>query len=85
MQRSCRQIPANVSLMTTVYDRKYEYQGHQKMHDFTFIFPHFLFLKLSTDSVKWIQFLGGFLGYKQQENHPSRFLFITFPIRFAWH
>lgn len=41
MQRSCRQIPANVSPMTTVYDRKYEYQGRQKMHDFTFIFSSF--------------------------------------------
>lgn len=40
---------------------------------------------MSTDLVKWIQFLGGFMGYKEQENHPSRFVFITFPIKFAWH
>lgn len=50
-----------------------------------FFFLYLLFLNMSTDSVKWIQFLGGFMGYKEQENHPSRFVFITFPIKFAWH
>lgn len=50
-----------------------------------FFSPNFLFVNMLTESVKWIKFLGGFLDYKQQEKHPSRFLFITFPIRFAWH
>jgi len=60
--------------MTTTYHRKYKYWGHQ---NFTFIFSSFPF---SQPVNRFSEMDSIFRWLPGKESHPSRFLFIIFPI-----